>query len=149
MKLIGGIDPGNSGGITLLTFSGKVVEVISMPPTERDLVDFIEKKASEIRIVWLENVHAMPGQGVTSMFSFGKNYGFLIGVLFALKIPFNKVTPQRWQKEIGVPPRKMKTQTEHKNNTKSLAQQLFPNVKVTHAIADSLLIAEWGRRNTT
>ncbi len=83
----------------------------------------------------------MPKQGVTSSFTFGKNYGFLIGLLTAIQIPFKFVTPQQWQKG-------MQCLTKgDKNVSKSAAQRLWPKVKVTHAIADSMLIAEYGRKN--
>jgi Holliday junction resolvasome RuvABC endonuclease subunit len=82
----------------------------------------------------------MPRQGVSSTFKFGTSYGFLRGVLVALEVPFEAVTPAKWQ-------RSMSCLTKgDKNVTKARAQELFPEVKVTHAIADALLIAEYGRR---
>ena len=60
--------------------------------------------------------------------------------LIAAGIPFETVTPAKWQGAMGC-----RTKGD-KNVTKRKAQDLFPGVKVTHAIADALLIAEWGRR---
>ena len=88
----------------------------------------------------------MPGQGVTSMFNFGKSYGNLEAFLVAAAIPFERVTPSVWQREFGLIKKKGETHTQKKNRHKSLAQELFPSVKVTHAVADALLIAEYGRR---
>ena len=89
---------------------------------------------------YLEKVHAMPKQGVSSTFKFGLNYGFLIGCLTALRIPFEFVTPNTWQKALSCQSK------GDKNVTKAKAQQLFPHLKIIHTIADALLIAEYGRR---
>jgi hypothetical protein len=82
----------------------------------------------------------MPGQGVSSSFKFGMSYGSLRMALIAHSIPFESVTPQAWQKSLHC------LSGGDKNRTKARAQQLFPNQKVTHATADSLLIAEYIRR---
>jgi len=92
-------------------------------------------------------VNAMPGQGVTSMFSFGRSYGFLRGCLVALGIPFDDVTPGKWQKALGLTrANKDESITSKKNRHKQRAQQLFPHLKITHAIADATLLCEFGRR---
>ena len=88
----------------------------------------------------LENVHSMPKQGVASSFKFGRNFGNLEGLLTGSKIPFDYVTPQKWQKELGC------LSHGDKNVTKSKAQRLFPHLKITHAIADALLIMEYCRK---
>ncbi len=81
------------------------------------------------------------------MFSFGRNYGFLRGCLHCLKIPFEEVTPAKWQREFSLlRTDKAETNTAKKNRHKAKAQQLFPDTNVTHAIADALLIAEYGLR---
>lgn len=95
---------------------------------------------------FIENVHSMPGQGVCSVFSFGDNCGFIRGVLTALKIPYEKVTPQKWQQALSCNSKKGMTKVQHKNQTKAKAQQLWPDRTWTHAIADAALIAEYGRR---
>ena len=82
----------------------------------------------------------MPKQGVSSTFKFGVGFGFLVGCLTALKIPFEFVTLQKWQKALSC------QSHGDKNVTKQKAQQLFPQIKVIHANADALLIAEYGRR---
>jgi len=82
----------------------------------------------------------MPGQGVASSFKFGQGYGSLEMALTAAGIPFERVTPQKWQKALGC------LTKGQKNVSKRKAQELFPTMKVTHATADALLIAEWGRR---
>jgi crossover junction endodeoxyribonuclease RuvC len=152
-----GIDPGASGGLAAMDKSG-VISAVGIPPTEYEvLVWFRDLRRGWIDIstegngygcmAMIEQVGAMPGQGVTSMFAFGRSYGFLRGLLVALEIPFEEVRPQKWQKEFGLIARGEKlTQTEKKNRNKQKAQQLWPHLKITHATADALLIAEYGRR---
>ena len=138
-----GIDPGASGGIAVYE-DGHGMVATKMPETEADIaLEFQSWKLMGPSKAIIEKVHAMPGQGVTSMFSFGKNYGFLRGCLISLGIPFDEVTPQTWQKALGC------LTKGDKNVSKAKAQQLFPGIKVTHAIADSLLIAEYLRRRET
>ena len=80
-------------------------------------------------------------QGATGTFTFAQGYGFIRGVLITIGIPFEDVTPQAWQKTLGCLTR------GDKNVSKAKAQQLFPQLpRITHAIADALLIAEYGRR---
>jgi crossover junction endodeoxyribonuclease RuvC len=88
----------------------------------------------------------MPKQGVTSMFHFGESYGFLQGMLSAHKLRHDYVSPQRWKKHMGCLAPSKSTSTVKKNIDKSKAQQLFPAEKITHQIADALLIAEYCRR---
>ena len=94
---------------------------------------------------FLEKVHAMPGQGVTSMFTFGRNLGFLRGLLVGYGLPFEDVPPQTWQKGVGVGG-SYPTKAHRKRAHKQLAEQLFPRTKITLADADALLIAEYGHR---
>lgn len=88
----------------------------------------------------LERVSSMPRQGVSSTFKFGASYGSLEAFLVAAEIPYELVPPGTWQKKLGCLTRGDKKVTRKK------AQQLFPQVKVTHAVADALLIAEYARR---
>jgi len=87
----------------------------------------------------IEQVHSMPKQGVASSFKFGRSYGFLLGLLTGLKIPYTMVTPQKWQKALGC------LTHGDKNVSKAAAQRRWPTEKWTHAIADAALIAEYGR----
>lgn len=117
-----------------------------MPETEFDIACLFEpfsklyNRGNFGAKALLEKVHAMPGQGVTSMFTFGKGYGFLRGCLSSGGIPFDDVTPQAWQKALGC------LTKGDKNVSKAKAQQLFPHLKITHATADALLIGEYLRR---
>lgn len=142
MKHYIGIDPGQSGGIAVIGPDG-VAAAYKMPDTERDVFDLLREIAGwygNNPVAVIESVHAMPKQGVTSSFTFGKGYGGLRMALIGLTIPFSDVTPQKWQKAIGCLTR------GDKNVSKRKAQELFPALKITHATADALLLAEWLRR---
>jgi len=133
-----GIDPGQSGGIALL--GDELTEAYKMPATEADLRDLLEEYAPYIKSAAIESVHSFPKQGVASSFAFGRSYGFLRGLLIALRIPFREVAPGSWQRTMGC------LTKGDKNVSKAKAQQMWPKLKITHATADSLLIAEYARR---
>ena len=78
--------------------------------------------------------------GVKSAFTFGNGFGHLEMALTAAAIPFERVRPQVWQKATGCMTK------GDKNVSKRRAQELFPSIKVTHAIADALLIASYGAK---
>ena len=148
--LIVGIDPGASGGIAAIALRppSSVLATLAypMPDTEADTAAILEDLRPAITMAYIEAVHAFPGQGVTSMFTFGQNYGFLRGLLVGLKIPFQEVTPMKWKKDLRLTFSKSDSKKDKKNASKQRAQQWFPHVKMTHSIAEALLIAEWGRR---
>ena len=137
MKFIG-IDPGKSGGIAIIEEDGAFT--IKMPETEKDLFEYLRDNAHNAFCL-IEQVHAMPGQGVTSMFNFGMSYGALRMAIIAAEIPFQTVTPQRWQKALQC------LTKGDKNVSKRRAQEIFPDIKVTHAIADALLIAYYAKHH--
>lgn len=140
-----GIDPGNSGGISTISLNlCSATKFAGM--TERDVWDIISELASGNVHLFIEHVHSMPGQGVASMFNFGKHYGMLRGMVIASQIPFESVQPLKWQTEFGLKKKKGETNTQKKNRHKAKAQELFPTLKITHATADAILIAEYGRR---
>lgn len=137
-----GIDPGQSGGIAVVA-TGRDPKAWKMPDTERDVYDLIYslRRWYDLEpIATIEVVHAMPRQGVTSTFTFGKGYGGLRMALIACGIPMAEVQPRAWQKALGC------LTGGDKNVSKAKAQALFPSLKITHAIADCLLIAEWSRQ---
>lgn len=144
-----GIDPGASGGIALLKDDG--AQAWKMPATERDTWALIcPEPETWIDVAYIEQVHSMPKQGVASTFKFGQNYGLLRGLLIAASIRFEAVPPRTWQGVFSLPSLKAAgSLTKKKNAHKARAQELFPDLKVTHANADALLIAEYGRRRRT
>ena len=110
--LIIGIDPGITGSICFFE-DGKIIDVIEMPnmaegkKNKRQVngaqiyheiskrIKNIEKK--DIKVV-IEQVAAMPGQGVTSMFNFGQSFGVLKGICAAMQMPMYFVRPAKWKK---------------------------------------------------
>ena len=109
MKIIG-IDPGLSGAIAVLE-NNKVLKIFDMPVMSEGkknkrqlnsalLVDLIKENINlndEVSVV-VEQVNAMPGQGVTSMFNFGQTFGAIKGICAALKLPIFFVRPSKWKK---------------------------------------------------
>ena len=139
MKYFMGLDPGKSGGIALISEDGEQAIAQKVTDSERDLWLFFKEYSSEVQFAKLELVHSSPQMGVRSAFSFG-SYGFLRGILIASEIPFDEVRPQKWMKHLSC------LTGGDKNVTKRKAQQLFPKLKITHAVADALLIAEYCRQ---
>jgi crossover junction endodeoxyribonuclease RuvC len=146
-----GIDPGLSGAIALLR-NGEYAEVWDMPTMGRGTGNKQQVNAAEVaRILrecppctaWIELVGAMPGQGVSSMFNFGKAAGAVMGALAALRFPMAEVTPQRWKREFGLI-------GKEKDIARTVAQQLMPaaplSLKKHGGRADALLIALYGER---
>lgn len=136
-----GIDPGYSGCVVSLhRETGEVDGLINLSETPHDIAEFVRARSLSIDKAYLEKVGAMPRQGVSSTFKFGTSYGFCLGLLTSLLVPFEEVTPAKWQQA-------MKCRSGgDKKITKAAAQRLFPRIKVTHKNADALLIAEYGRR---
>jgi hypothetical protein len=140
MKTIIGIDPGKSGGIAWIGNGAPCVE--KMPDTLKDLFDLLLDISYEGNATaYLEQVTSSPQQGVKSAFTFGNGFGHLEMALTACSIPFQRIRPQAWQKALGC------MSGGDKNVTKRRAQELFPHLTITHATADALLIAEYGRRH--
>ena len=137
MKILG-LDPGKSGGLAVV--GDGYADAAKFGDTERDIWDAIRMASTSCEFAYIERVGAFPGLGVSSTFKFGQSYGFLRGCLVACGIPFEAVTPAKWQRSLAC------LSKGNKNVTKAKAQELFPALKITHAIADALLIAEFGRR---
>lgn len=144
-----GIDPGVSGGIAVISVAETPASAIAfkMPSTERDILDLLHDiqnmSMADKVFACLETATASPQMGTVSSFSFGRGFGGLRMALTAERIPFDEVRPAKWQLVMGC------RSKGDKNVTKRRAQQLFPDLKITHATADSLLIAEFCRRLNT
>ena len=148
-----GIDPGKSGSIAFIR-DGKWWSVKN-DSTLQELSEALDESWDGGAFAMIEVVHSSPQMGVKSAFTFGRGYGALgmglcaagisygqlEALLVANKIPFDRVRPQAWQKALGC------LTKGDKNVSKRKAQELFPNGgKITHANADALLLAEYGRR---
>ena len=142
-----GIDPGKSGAMAFMGNPDRG-EIVVYPFNERDYADtLMASSVGHDCCAVVERVTAMPKQGVTSMFNFGVNFGFIQGLLTAYGIPFELVSPAKWKREFGV--------TSDKNTSIAVAQRLFPGVsllrterckKPDDGIAEALLMAEYARR---
>ena len=110
--LIIGIDPGISGSICFFE-DGKIIDIVEMPTMAEgkknkrqvngsQIYNEISKRVKNfdkqnVRVI-IEQVSAMPGQGVTSMFNFGQSYGILKGICSAMQLPMYFVRPAKWKK---------------------------------------------------
>lgn len=151
MKAYLGIDPGQKGGIALLRYESR--EVVPYSDADlirmcREITDLCHDVGGFEIICCLEKVGAMPKQGVTSMFNFGKAYGYIKGVLEAYGIPYQEIPPQRWKKEFGL--------SSDKEKSIDVCRRLFPDVnllatpkckKPHDGMAEALLMAEYARRH--
>ena len=154
--LIIGIDPGISGSICFLQ-DGKIVDVVEMPTMTEgkknkkqvngsQIVNEISEKIkeldkSEIKVV-IEQVSAMPGQGVTSMFNFGQSFGILKGICSAMQLPMYFVRPAKWKKYFNLI-------NSEKDASRTRAIEIFPyfsgqlSRKKDSNKADAILIASF------
>ena len=151
MKVSIGIDPGKDGCLAVLGYRDAPILV---PFSETEYADWLRRLALVVRndaggrvSCVVEHVGAMPGQGVTSCFSFGQNFGFILGLLAAFCHPYELVRPQKWKREFGC--------TSDKNTSIEVAKRLFPGVDLRRTErctkdhdgkAESLLLAEYCRR---
>ena len=143
-----GIDPGRKGGIALLSPTRNVG--ILLPYVDDTLVcsqilRILVKYKPDL--VVLEKVHAMPGQGVTSMFNFGKNYGELLGTIKCSGLDYQLVDPRQWKKVILANTNKDKEAAINFCTTTYPEINLTPNRKRTpqDGIADAVCLAAYGQ----
>ena len=153
--LIIGIDPGISGSICFFE-DGKILEVIEMPVMTdgkknkkqvngaqiyNEFLKRINNKDDEIRVV-IEQVSAMPGQGVTSMFNFGQSFGILKGICSTMQLPMFFVRPAKWKKYFNLI-------NSQKDASRTRAIEIFPyfstqlSKKKDSNKADAILIASF------
>lgn len=135
-----GIDPGVNGGIAVINNLGRVVQATKMPATNKELLELFRGLSKYWRLAMLERARPSRIMGVTNAFSYGLDYGAIQMGLLAAGIYYVEVVPRVWMTS-------MECLTKgDKNISKARAQDLFPAVKVTHAIADALLIASYCRK---
>ncbi|MDA9650375.1 crossover junction endodeoxyribonuclease [Candidatus Pelagibacter sp.] len=154
--LVIGIDPGLSGSICFFQ-DGKIIDVVEMPTMIEgkknkkqvngsqiyneilERVKKIDKK--DIKVI-IEQVSAMPGQGVTSMFNFGQSYGILKGICSAMQLPMYFVRPTKWKKYFNLI-------NSEKDASRTKAIEIFPYFssqlarKKDSNKADAILIASF------
>jgi len=154
--IIIGIDPGKKGGIAvyqdnkwevhMMPLSGKDINEKALDEIFFDIYGRMSGNDQKTAMAYLEKVHAMPGQGVTSMFTFGMGYGILRGILTANWIPYQLVTPQAWKKVVLAGLSKEKTESCNYVLRKYPEIELMPGRKRVPdlGIADAVCIAEYG-----
>lgn len=155
MEVIG-IDPGLNGAIA--SWDGLTLNLLSVPTLkaksrgrevnwEKLYDDFYSIFDPEYLIIdnaFIERVHAMPRQGVSSMFKFGYIAGGLRMLVAGYRIPITLVTPQKWKKAMGL--------SSSKDEARALASELFPDYasafarKKDDGVAEAALIAYYGYR---
>jgi|TARA_B110000444_G_scaffold211022_1_gene206647 crossover junction endodeoxyribonuclease RuvC len=154
--LIIGIDPGLSGSICFFE-NGKILDVVEMPTMPEgkknkrqvngsQVYNEISKKIKQIDKkdikVIIEQVSAMPGQGVTSMFNFGQSFGILKGICSAMQLPMYFVRPAKWKKYFSLI-------NSEKDASRTKAIEIFPyfslnlSKKKDSNKADAILIASY------
>ena len=118
------IDPGASGSLCVLNSDDSVHFVDFKKEGLLGYISFLidNRKYTAFAI---EAVHAMPGQGVSSMFSFGQRLGELEGMLQTLSIPYSKVRPQAWQKACQIVPK------SGKKGIFQVMSSLYPGAELT------------------
>ena len=150
--IIFGIDPGVSGAISILE-NKKVIEVYDMPTmidgkknkrqiNGSQVTNIIKERLIDGKeiIVVVEQVNAMPGQGVTSMFNFGQSFGVIKGICAALNLPIYFVRPAKWKKHFNL----IKT---NKDASRTKVIEVYPEIssklhrKKDSNRADAILIA--------
>ena len=154
--IIIGIDPGLSGSICFFE-DGKILDVVEMPTmiegkknkkqvNVSQIYNEILKRTSnldksDIKVV-IEQVSAMPGQGVTSMFNFGQSYGILKGICSAMQLPVYFVRPAKWKKYFNLI-------NSEKDASRTRAIEIFPyfssqlSKKKDSNKADAILISSF------
>ena len=154
--LVIGIDPGLSGSICFL-LDGKIIDVLEMPTmTEgkknkrqvngsqvyNEILKRIDTSNNQDIRVIIEQVSAMPGQGVTSMFNFGQSYGILKGICSAMQLSMHFVRPAKWKKYFNLI-------NSEKDASRAKAIEIFPyfssqlSKKKDSNKADAILIASF------
>ena len=150
--IIIGVDPGVSGGISILE-NKKVIEVYDMPTMIEGKKNKRQVNGSQVTniikenvdtnketTVVVEHVNAMPGQGVTSMFNFGQSFGVIKGICAALSLPIYFVRPTKWKKHFNL----LKTS---KDASRTKVIEVYPELssklhrKKDSNRADAILIA--------
>lgn len=124
-----GIDPGLDGAIALIDTDRMKLGIQDMPTNEIKVGRSMKRRISALGLAWalrdleadhvfIEKVGAMPGQGVTSMFSFGYSAGMIEGIVAAINKPYSYLTPQQWQQIARV--------SGGKDGSREKASRLFP-----------------------
>lgn len=139
-----GIDPGRSGASVVMHDDGEI-EQLRHDADDVVIADWYEEQRLCDFCV-LEHVWSRPNDVHAAAFGFAEQYGFLQGLMVANRIPYEKVSPQKWQKAVGcIVDRSVTTHVQKKNFHKAKAAELFPEIKITHRNADALMLVHYAK----
>lgn len=146
-----GIDPGKNGAIAAINSKGQPLDAALFKAADTDgrialiVADFLAEFATCNQFIMIEKVGAMPGQGVVSMFSFGRAYGEAWAGALLSKAMLASVTPAVWQHALALPKR-ADSGAAHKRVLRQLADARFGrNALIGAATADAFWLAEYCR----
>lgn len=142
MTLYIAIDPGQTGGVAIQDDDKATLKQWSTP---REMAQYISDAVfgyPGLVTCVIEDVHAMPGQGVSSAFKFGVNYGQWQGILQALNVPFARVSPVVWKRQMGLYGKKKDRQANLA--AKRLAEERL-GIVVKRELADAACLLVWAR----
>jgi crossover junction endodeoxyribonuclease RuvC len=147
-----GVDPGLSGAVAAVDARGHVHLLEDLPTVTRGngrvkreldaagLAHLLRPIAADIKVAVVEQVGSMPGQGVASVFSLGHSAGVIVGVISALQVPLQLVTPATWKKAMGL--------GRDKAMSRTVASRMYPSTNLSrvkdHGLAEALLLARYG-----
>ena len=154
--IVVGIDPGISGALCFFS-NGNIIDVIDMPTMAEgkkskkqvngrqifnEILNIKNSFAGHKINVVVEQVSAMPGQGVTSMFNFGQSFGVIKGICSAMELPIYYVRPAKWKKYFNLI-------NAEKDASRTKVIEMFPKIsqklsrKKDNNKADAILIAKY------
>lgn len=145
--MILGCDPGLTGAIAAVSTLGELVWAEDMPVVDKNVSSTLLAQRLRSQVfdhAVVERVSSMPGQGVVSVFKFGKGYGQVLGVIDGLEIPLLEPTPSQWKRDMGL--------NSDKERSRSLAIKIWPSqaqlfkFKKDNGRAEAALLALWGLR---
>ena len=152
-KTIVAIDPGKSGGVAVVHYDNSHIlssVLYNCPDSTKDMANIIRSVENSCIIddkklsIVIEHVWSFPTDARSSAFKFGTNYGMWLGILATNNITPIKVSPFKWMQEFAPLP---KIKKERKQMLKQIAQEMFPDIRVTLNTADAILIAVYGVNN--
>ena len=148
--MILGIDPGTTGAVAIMSDNGFLIDLHDLPHMKGHglsaaLLCEMLVDVDDVKHAFVERVASRPGAGVSGMFNFGRDFGVILGVCSARRIPVSLVTPSKWKRDMGL--------TADKDQARARAAQLWPGAAAQFARkkddgrAEAALIALWGSKH--
>ena len=141
------VDPGQKGGMAVVTYDGIPKDWIKMPVGTASIIDWILAASSSYLnlLMVIEKAGVLPKQGIKGAFSYGAHFGLFETVAIMLKMPYHTIHPAIWKKSLSLSSRKL--------DSINACRKIYPKVDLIPAgcrtphdgLAESLLIAHWAR----